>query len=138
MEISNVTTNALQEAVCHMGEGGRIIMMGSASSDFTPVAGLSVYALTKGAIASFTHGLARDLGTRGITVNNIQPGPIDTDMNPAAATLRTVFGGGLEKSYPPHRVQVQLKHGAPMDSLNRILAGLLTTAGHLANRSASF
>lgn len=84
MGISNVTTNALQEAVRHMGEGGRIIMMGSASSDFTPVAGLSVYALTKGAIASFTHGLARDLGTRGITVNNIQPGPIDTDMNPAA------------------------------------------------------
>ena len=47
------------------------------------------------------------------------------------------FGVGLEKSYPPHRVQVQVKHGAPMDSLNSIVAGLLTTAGHLANRSVS-
>jgi 3-oxoacyl-[acyl-carrier protein] reductase len=74
---------AAQEAVRHMSEGGRIIMIGSFISDFIPFAGLSVYALSKGAIASFTRGLARDLGTRGITVNNIQPGPIDTDMNPA-------------------------------------------------------
>jgi len=74
---------ATQEAVRHMSKGGRIIMIGSFISDFTPSSGLSVYALSKGAIASFTRGLARDLGTRGITVNNIQPGPIDTDMNPA-------------------------------------------------------
>ncbi|KAB8321234.1 3-oxoacyl-ACP reductase FabG [Tolypothrix campylonemoides VB511288] len=74
---------ATQEAVRHMGEGGRIIMIGSGSSDSMPFAGGSIYALTKGAIASFTRGLARDLGARGITVNNIQPGPIDTDMNPA-------------------------------------------------------
>jgi 3-oxoacyl-[acyl-carrier protein] reductase len=57
-----------------------------------PFAGGSVYALTKGAVASFTRGLARDLGSRGITVNNVQPGPVDTDMNPAngpyADTLR--------------------------------------------------
>ncbi|MGJ5633054.1 3-oxoacyl-ACP reductase family protein [Nostoc sp. CALU 1950] len=74
---------ATQEAVRHMGEGGRIIMIGSINSDIMPFAGGSVYALTKGAIASFTRGLARDLGPRGITVNNIQPGPVDTDMNPA-------------------------------------------------------
>ena len=74
---------ATQEAVRHMGEGGRIIMIGSINSDIMPFVGGSVYALTKGAIASFTRGLARDLGLRGITVNNIQPGPVDTDMNPA-------------------------------------------------------
>ncbi|MBX9258754.1 3-oxoacyl-ACP reductase FabG [Desmonostoc muscorum CCALA 125] len=74
---------ATQEAIRHMGEGGRIINIGSVNSDLMPVAGGSVYALTKGAIASFTRGLARDLGPRGITVNNIQPGPVDTDMNPA-------------------------------------------------------
>ncbi len=74
---------ATQEAVRHMGEGGRIINIGSINSDLVPFAGGSVYALTKGAIASFTRGLARDLGSRGITVNNIQPGPVDTDMNPA-------------------------------------------------------
>lgn len=74
---------ATQEAVRHIGEGGRIIMIGSVNSDLVPFQGGSVYALTKGAVASFTHGLARDLGPRGITVNNIQPGPVDTDMNPA-------------------------------------------------------
>ena len=74
---------ATQEAVRHMGEGGRIIMIGSINSDIMPFVGGSVYALTKGAIASFTRGLARDLGPGGITVNNIQPGPVDTDMNPA-------------------------------------------------------
>ncbi|HLO49090.1 MAG TPA: 3-oxoacyl-ACP reductase family protein [Kamptonema sp.] len=84
---------ATQEAIRHMGEGGRIIMIGSVNSDSAPFAGLSVYALTKGAIASFTRGLARDLGPRGITVNNIQPGPIDTDMNPADGD----FAEGLKK-----------------------------------------
>jgi 3-oxoacyl-[acyl-carrier protein] reductase len=74
---------AVQEAVRHMKQGGRIINIGSINSDFVPFAGGSVYALTKGAVASFTRGLARDLGPRGITVNNIQPGPVDTDMNPA-------------------------------------------------------
>ena len=74
---------ATQEAVLHMPEGGRIIHIGSVNSDRMPFAGGSVYALTKGAIFSFTKGLARDLGPRNITVNNIQPGPIDTDANPA-------------------------------------------------------
>ncbi len=74
---------ATQEAVRHLGEGGRIIMLGSVNSDPIPFAGASVYTLTKAALAGFTHGLARDLGHRGITVNNIQPGPVDTDMNPS-------------------------------------------------------
>jgi len=74
---------ATQAAARHMGQGGRIIMIGSINSDLVPYAGASVYALTKGAVASFTRGAARDLGLRGITVNNIQPGPVDTDMNPA-------------------------------------------------------
>lgn len=89
---------ATQEAVRHMGEGGRIIMIGSVNSDSMPFAGGSIYALTKGAIASFTRGLARDLGSRGITVNNIQPGPINTDMNPAdgdfAADLTKIIALG--------------------------------------------
>lgn len=74
---------ATQEAVRHMGEGGRIIMIGSINSEFVPFGKGSVYALTKAAVAGFTRGLARDLGPRGITVNNVQPGPVDTDMNPA-------------------------------------------------------
>jgi 3-oxoacyl-[acyl-carrier protein] reductase len=78
---------AAQEAARHMKQGGRIINIGSVNSDLMPFAGGSVYALTKGAVASFTRGLARDLGPRGITVNNIQPGPVDTDMNPADGPL---------------------------------------------------
>ena len=73
---------ATQEAARHMKEGGRIIHIGSCNSDRVPFGGASVYALTKGAVAAFTKGLARDLGPRGITVNNVQPGPTDTDMNP--------------------------------------------------------
>ncbi|MFN6539601.1 MAG: 3-oxoacyl-ACP reductase family protein [Nostoc sp. EkiNYC01] len=84
---------ATQEAIRHIGEGGRIINIGSVNSDLMPVAGGSVYALTKGAIASFTRGLARDLGPRGITVNNIQPGPVDTDMNPADGPLADSIKG---------------------------------------------
>jgi 3-oxoacyl-[acyl-carrier protein] reductase len=74
---------ATQEAVRHMRDGGRILHIGSCNSDRVPFAGGSVYALTKAAIVGFTKGLARDLGPRGITVNNVQPGPTDTDMNPA-------------------------------------------------------
>lgn len=75
---------ATQESVRHMPDGGRIIHIGSVNSDRMPFVGGSVYALTKGAIFSFTKGLARDLGPRNITVNNIQPGPVDTDANPAS------------------------------------------------------
>src|SRR3954453_18397115 len=73
----------VREAARHIRDGGRILLMRSVNSDSIPFPGGSVYALTKGAIASFTRGLARDLGPRGITVNNIQPGPIDTEMNPS-------------------------------------------------------
>lgn len=75
---------ATQEAIRHMSEGGRIINIGSVSSDYMPIAGHAVYAMTKGAVASLTRGLARDLGPRGITINNVQPGRIDTAMIRAA------------------------------------------------------
>jgi 3-oxoacyl-[acyl-carrier protein] reductase len=74
---------AIQCAVPHLGDGGRIINIGSINADRVPSAGLSVYAMTKAAVAGLTRGLARELGPRGITVNNVQPGPIATDMNPA-------------------------------------------------------
>jgi len=86
---------AAQEASRLMRDGGRIITIGSINSDFVPFAGGSVYALTKGAVASFTHGLARDLGPRGITVNNIQPGPVETDMNPATGPFADAARSGM-------------------------------------------
>jgi 3-oxoacyl-[acyl-carrier protein] reductase len=74
---------ASQEAARHMSTGGRIINIGSINADRIPIAGGAVYAMTKASLVGFTKGLARDLGPRAITVNNVQPGPVDTDMNPA-------------------------------------------------------
>jgi 3-oxoacyl-[acyl-carrier protein] reductase len=75
---------ASQAALKHMSEGGRIINIGSCLAERVPGPGLTLYAMSKAAIVGVTKGLARDLGPRGITVNNIEPGPIDTDMNPAS------------------------------------------------------
>jgi 3-oxoacyl-[acyl-carrier protein] reductase len=76
---------ATQAALKHLPEGGRIITIGSAVGERVLTPGLVPYAATKGAVKIFTQGLAREVGSRGITVNNVQPGPIDTDLNPAAA-----------------------------------------------------
>jgi len=75
------TTHA---ALKHMNNGGRIIMIGSCVGERMMTPGLVPYSATKGAVKMFTQGLSREVGGRGITVNNIQPGPIDTDLNPAA------------------------------------------------------
>jgi 3-oxoacyl-[acyl-carrier protein] reductase len=74
---------ATQAAAKHMKAGGRIITVGSCNAERIPFAGGSVYAMAKAALVGLVKGLARDLGPHGVTVNNIQPGPIDTDMNPA-------------------------------------------------------
>lgn len=78
------TLVATQAALKHMNNGGRIIMIGSCVGERNMTPGLTAYAATKGAIKMFAQGLSREVGSRGITVNNIQPGPIDTDLNPAA------------------------------------------------------
>src|ERR1700756_1713713 len=74
---------ATQAALKHMKPGGRIIMIGSCLGERVLTPGLVPYSATKGAVKIFTQALSRELGSRGITVNNIQPGPIDTDLNPA-------------------------------------------------------
>ena len=75
---------ATQTALKHMKEGGRIINIGSAVGERVAAPGLVPYAGTKGAVKMFTQALAREIGSRGITVNNVQPGPIDTELNPAS------------------------------------------------------
>ena len=75
---------ATQAALKHMNNGGRIIMIGSCVGERMMTPGLAPYSATKGAVKMFTQGLSREVGDRGITVNNVQPGPIDTDLNPAA------------------------------------------------------
>ena len=78
---------AAQAAIPFLKQGGRIITIGSNVSSRVPFGGLTVYALTKSALLAFTQGLARELGAQGITVNLVQPGPIDTDLNPANGEL---------------------------------------------------
>src|ERR1700689_1002166 len=80
---------ATQAALKHMRDGGRIIMIGSCVGERMMTPGLVPYAATKGAVKMFSQGLAREVGSRGITVNNVQPGPIDTDLNPAASDWAT-------------------------------------------------
>lgn len=73
---------ATQAAVKHMKQGGRIINIGSCNAERMPFQGGAVYAMSKSALQGLVQGLARDLGGRGITINNVQPGPINTEMNP--------------------------------------------------------
>jgi 3-oxoacyl-[acyl-carrier protein] reductase len=73
-----------QAALKHMPDGGRIISIGSCVGERNMTPGLAAYGATKGAVKMFTQGLSREVGDRAITVNNVQPGPIDTDLNPAA------------------------------------------------------
>ena len=73
---------ATQAALRHLRDGGRIITIGSCAGERAGMPGMAVYCATKGAVKMFTQGLAREVAARGITVNNIQPGPIATDLNP--------------------------------------------------------
>ena len=84
---------AAQAAARHMKSGGRIVTIGSCNAERMPFAGGAVYAMTKAALVGLAKGLARDLGPRGITVNNVQPGPVDTDMNPAAGAFADTLRG---------------------------------------------
>jgi 3-oxoacyl-[acyl-carrier protein] reductase len=101
---------AMQAAGRRMGRGGRIITIGSVNGDRIPFGGAAVYAATKAAVAGLTRGAARDLGPRGITVNVIQPGPIDTDMNPANGPYAAASKAAMALE----------NYGEPMDVANLV------------------
>jgi 3-oxoacyl-[acyl-carrier protein] reductase len=84
---------ASQAAARHMKEGGRIINIGSTNAQRMPFAGGAAYAMSKSALVGLVKGLARDLGPRGITVNNVAPGPVDTDMNPDGGDFAAALHG---------------------------------------------
>src|ERR1700751_6138920 len=79
------TLAATQAALKHMKSGGRVISIGSSVGERVLVPGLVPYSATKGAVKIFTQALSREVANRNITVNNVQPGPIDTEFNPAAS-----------------------------------------------------
>ncbi len=111
---------ASQAAARRMGAGGRIISMGSCLADRVPGPGITLYSMSKSALVGLTKGLARDLGPRGITANLVQPGPIDTDMNPAN-------GAGADGQ----RSQLALGHYGSTDDI-------AATVAHLAGEGGRF
>ncbi|MFC0387201.1 SDR family oxidoreductase [Muricoccus vinaceus] len=116
----NAPYHAAVEAARRMPEGGRIIVIGSVNGDRIPFPGLSAYAMSKSALQGMARGLARDFGPRGITVNVVQPGPIDTDLNPADGPMKDL----------QHAVLAIKRHGRPEE-----VAGMVAW---LAGPEASF
>jgi 3-oxoacyl-[acyl-carrier protein] reductase len=124
----------VQVAARHMGEGGRIVTIGSTNSDRMPWAGGAVYAMSKAAIVGLTRGLARDLGPRGITINNVQPGPTATDMNPADGPMAADMHGlmALERHARPEEIAGMVAYLAGPEAAMVTGASLLIDGGFAA------
>lgn len=107
--------HAAVEAARQMPQGGRIIIIGSVNGDRMPLPGMASYALSKSALQGLARGLARDFGPRGITINVVQPGPIDTDANPADGPMKDLM----------HSFMAIKRHGRPEEVASMVawLAG---------------
>jgi len=125
---------AAKAAAVHMKEGGRIINIGSTNAQRMPFVGGAVYAMSKSALTGLVKGLARDLGSRNITVNNIAPGPIDTDMNPSNSDFATALHGlmALPRHGTPEEVAAMVSYLAGPEAGFVTGADLLIDGGFAA------
>jgi len=118
--------HASVEAARSMPEGGRIVVIGSVNGDRMPLPGMASYAVSKSALQGLARGLARDFGPRGITINVVQPGPIDTDANPADGPMKDLM----------HSFMALKRHGRPEEVAGMVAwlagaeAGFVTGAMH--------
>jgi 3-oxoacyl-[acyl-carrier protein] reductase len=125
---------AVREAARIMTDGGRIITIGSMAAISSPWPGIADYSATKGAVSAYTRGWARDLGPRGITVNVVEPGPIDTDMNPATGDFAAVQKAGvpLGRFGRPEEVGATVAFLASKDAGYITGASIAVDGGHSA------
>ena len=125
---------ASQAAVKHMKNGGRIITIGSCLGERVSFPGVTIYSMTKGAVANLARGLARDLGSRGITVNVVEPGPIDTDMNPASGegAADQARSTALGRYGTPDDIAAMVAHLAGEGGRNITGASFLVDGGYAA------
>ncbi|MEO0803028.1 MAG: SDR family oxidoreductase [Cyanobacteria bacterium J06642_2] len=118
--------HAAVDGARQMPEGGRIVILGSVNGDRMPFPGGAAYALTKSAVQGMVRGLARDFGPRGITVNSVQPGPVNTDMNPADGPMKDAM----------HSFMAIQRHATPAEIAGMVAylvgpeAGIVTGAQH--------
>lgn len=118
---------ASQAAIPHLQNGGRIVSIGSCLAERVASPGVTVYAMSKSALLAFTRGLARDLGSRGITVNIVHPGPTDTEMNPADG----------EQAEGMHKMMALGHHGRPADVAAAVAFLASSAAGQITGTSLS-
>jgi 3-oxoacyl-[acyl-carrier protein] reductase len=125
---------ATKAAIAHMGSGGRIINISSTNAERMPFGGGAAYAMSKSALTGLVKGLSRDLGPKGITINNVNPGPVNTDMNPETGDFAAALHGlmAIPRHGTPDEIAGMVAYLASPESAFVTGADLLIDGGFAA------